>query len=125
MSNAESVEQTALSILQTLISIPFEQGYSVGREFPTLTTRHSIYAVRHRVEGLLYIGKSQNPRQRFTGGHKALVWCWLEGYEPEDVKIVAYPLSYPEWVQLSLSLEGLIIRATEPPFNVKIPMRDS
>lgn len=124
-SNSESVEQAAFSILETLLSTPFEHCYSVGREFPGLTTRHSIYAVRHRVEGLLYIGKSQNPRQRFTGGHKALVWCWLERYEPDDVRIVAYPLNYLQWAQLSLSLEGLIIQATEPPFNVKIPMRDS
>ena len=125
MSNSESVEQAAYLILETLISTPFEQCLPVGRAFPTLTTRHSLYAVRHRVEGLLYIGKSQNPRLRFTGGHKALVWCWLERYEPEDVRIAAYPLSYVQWTQLSLSLEGLIIQATEPPFNVKIPMRDS
>jgi hypothetical protein len=125
MSNSESVEQAARSILETLISTPFEQCFPIGREFPSLTTRHSIYAVRHRLEGLLYIGKSQNPRLRFTGGHKALVWCWLEKYEPEDVRIAVYPLSYLQWTQLSLSLEGLIIQATEPPFNVKIPMRDS
>ncbi len=124
MSNSESLEQEALSILETLISTAFEDCNPVGREFPSLTTRHSIYAVRHRVEGLLYIGKAQNPKQRFTGGHKALVWCWLAGYKPEDVRVVAYPLSYQQWAQLSLSLEGLIIQATEPPFNVKIPMRD-
>lgn len=124
MSNSESVERAALSILETLISTPFKQCYPIGREFSALTTRHSIYAVRHRVEGLLYIGKSQNPKQRFTGGHKALVWCWLEQYEPIDVRVIAYPLDYLQWTQLSLSLENLIIQATEPPFNVKIPMRD-
>ena len=124
MSNSGSLDQDASQILLTLLSTPFEECHPVGREFPNLTTRHSIYAVRHRDEGLLYIGKSQNPRQRFTGGHKALVWCWLERYQPEDVRIVAYPLTYRQWAQLSLSLENLIIQATEPPFNVKIPMRD-
>jgi predicted GIY-YIG superfamily endonuclease len=124
MSSAESVEPAAMTILETLIATPFAQCYPVGREFSTLTTRHSIYAVRHRLEGLLYIGKSQNPRQRFTGGHKALVWCWLERYQPEDVRIIAYSLNYSQWIQLSLSLENLIIQATEPPFNVKMPMRD-
>jgi hypothetical protein len=114
----------ARAILETLISKPFEACISVGREFPALTTQHSIYAVRHRTEGLLYIGKSQNPKSRFTGGHKALVWCWLEGYHPDDVRIAAYPLNYTQWSQLSLSLETLIIQATEPPFNVKVPMRD-
>jgi hypothetical protein len=52
MSNSESVEQAAYLILETLISTPFEQCLPVGRAFPTLTTRHSLYAIRHRVEGL-------------------------------------------------------------------------
>ena len=92
MSDYESVENEALEILEILISTSFEQCYSVSRDFPALTTRHSIYAVRHRIEGLLYIGKSQNPKQRFMGGHKALVWCWLERYNPEDVRIITYAL---------------------------------
>lgn len=118
MSN--EVEREALSILESLVSLPFDQCIPVSRDFPTLSTRHSLYAVRHRTEGLLYIGKSQNPKQRFGGGHKALVWCWLQRYEPQDVRIATFPLDYRQWTQLSLELENLIIRATEPPFNVKI-----
>jgi hypothetical protein len=124
MSSSDSIEQEALKILEFLLSTPFEQCYPVGREFVNLTPRHSLYAVRHRTVGLPYLGKAQNPRLRFTGGHKALVWCWLEGYVPVDVRIAVYPLDYRQWTQLSLNLEGLMIRATEPPFNVKIPMRD-
>lgn len=120
----DALDQEAQAILQVLISVPFDDCIPVGRNFPTLTTRHSIYAVRHRTEGLLYIGKTQNPKQRFTNGHKALVWCWIERYNPEDVRITAYPLEYLQWATLSLDLENLIIRASEPPFNVKIPMRD-
>jgi GIY-YIG catalytic domain len=117
-------EDEALQILGVLISTPFESCISVGRDFSSLTTCHSLYAIRHRNHGLLYIGKSQNPRQRFSGGHKALVWSWLELYHPSDVRITTYPLNYDQWSQLSLMLESLIIRATEPPFNVRIPMRD-
>lgn len=120
----DSTESEALEILQALTSRPFEECIPIGREFTTLTTQHSIYAVRHRQEGLLYVGKTQNPRLRFAGGHKALVWCWLERYNPEDVRIAAYPLNYQQWTALSLSLERLIIQATKPPFNAKIPMRD-
>jgi hypothetical protein len=120
----EPTADEALKILQALISQPFEACIPVGRDFPTLTTQHSIYAIRHRLEGLLYIGKSQNPRQRFTGGHKALVWCWIERYSPEDVRVATYSLDYRQWTTLSLSLESLIIQATAPPFNAKIPMRE-
>lgn len=123
-SVANPFEDEALQILSVLISIPFESCVPVGRDFSGLTTCHSLYAIRHRTDGLLYIGKSQNPRQRFSGGHKALVWSWLEFYNPSDVRITTYPLNYGQWSQLSLTLEALIIRATEPPFNVRIPMRD-
>ena len=125
MSNvANPFEDKALQILSVLISIPFESCVPVGRDFSGLTTCHSLYAIRHWTDGLLYIGKSQNPRQRFSGGHKALVWSRLEFYNPSDVRITTYPLNYGQWSQLSLTLEALIIRATEPPFNVRIPMRD-
>lgn len=120
----DALDQEAQTILQALIAVPFDNCIPVGRVFPTLTKRHSIYAVRQRIEGVLYIGKSQNPKQRFTNGHKALVWCWLERYNPEDVGITAYALDHRQWSTLSLDLENLIIRASEPPFNVKIPMRD-
>ena len=73
-------------------------------------------------QGLLYIGKAQNPKLRFAGGHKALVWCWLQHYDPSDVRVAVYPLDWQTWSTLSLELENQIIRATEPPFNVKIPM---
>lgn len=120
----DALDQEAQTILQALIAVPFDSCSPVGRVFPTLTKRHSIYAVRHRIEGVLYIGKSQNPKLRFTNGHKALVWCWIERYNPEDVRITAYALDHRQWSTLSLDLENLIIRASEPPFNVKIPMRD-
>lgn len=119
---SDDIQIEALEILETLVAIPFEACVPVSRNFATLSTRHSIYAIRHRTERLLYIGKSQNPKLRFAGGHKALVWCWLEGYSPVDVRIATYPLDYRQWSTLSLELESLILRATEPPFNVKIPM---
>jgi hypothetical protein len=118
----DDVRSEALRILETLVSLSFENCAPVSKDFPTLTTKHSLYAIRHRTEGLLYIGKSQNPKLRFTGGHKALVWCWLEGHNPNDVRVATYPLDYRQWSTLSLELEGLILRATQPPFNVKIPI---
>jgi len=120
----DEIRAEALKILEALITTPFSDCMILSREFSTLTTRHSIYAIRHRTEGLLYIGKSQNPKQRFAGGHKALVWCWFEHYNPDDVRITTYSLSYRQWSTLSLELESIIIQATKPPFNVKIPMRE-
>jgi len=117
-----NAEYEAQIILERLVSQPFDECQSVSRDFSGMTTRHSIYAVRHRTDGLLYIGKTQNPKTRFSAGHKALVWSWLQGYKPDDVKIAIYSFDWQKWTTLSLELESQIIRATEPPFNVKIPM---
>lgn len=117
-----TIEDEARHILEQLVSMPFGECQSVSKDFKTMATRHGIYAVRHRTDGIVYIGKSQNPKARFAAGHKALVWCWLEGYNPDDVAIAVYLLGWQKWTALSLELENQIIRATEPPFNVKIPM---
>jgi hypothetical protein len=80
-----------------------------------------IYAIRHKTEGLLYIGKAQNLRSRFSGGHKAFLWAWLDKYGDEDVRIAVQAISHWENPGLLLELEAIILRATEPPDNVQIP----
>ncbi|WP_326972962.1 GIY-YIG nuclease family protein [Chlorogloeopsis fritschii] len=35
--------------------------------------RPGIYAIRHKTDGLLYIGKTKSLRSRFSGGHKAFL----------------------------------------------------
>jgi len=119
-----TTENEAQTILEALVNQSFEECQPVSKTFSGMTTRSSIYAVRHRTEGLLYIGKAQNPKTRFAAGHKALVWSWLQGYKPDDVRIAVYSMDWQTWVALSLELERLILRATEPPFNVQIPMGD-
>ena len=76
-----------------------------------------IYAIRHKTEGLLYIGKAQNLRSRFSGGHKAFLWAWLDKYGDEDVRIAVQAISHWENPGLLLELEAIILRATEPPYN--------
>lgn len=53
----------AIAILKTLVSTPFEQRYPMGREFPALSTCHSLYAI---------CPISAKPKQHFKG-RKALV----------------------------------------------------
>ena len=117
-----TVEEEARLILEALVSQSFEECHPVSKDFSGMTTKHSIYAVRHQFQGLLYIGKAQNPKLRFAGGHKALVWSWIERYEPDEVRIAIYSLGWQKWTALSLELENLMLPATDPPFNVKIPM---
>ena len=117
----DEIRTEALKILEALLTTPFEDCITLSRDFSTLTTRHSIYAIRHQTERLLYIGKSQNPKQRFAGGHKALVWCWFERYDPDDVRIATYS-------RLLQTMGNAIIRARKsnnPNHRTTIQRQDS
>jgi excinuclease UvrABC nuclease subunit len=115
------IQAQAKVILEQIALIPFEQCQPLNREFQNIPARPGIYAVRHKTDGLLYIGKSKSLRGRFSGGHKAFLWAWLDKYEDEDVRIAVQVISYWENPALLLELEAIILRATEPPYNVQIP----
>nr|WP_255527383.1 GIY-YIG nuclease family protein [Trichocoleus sp. FACHB-46] len=89
-----------------------------------MTTRPGIYAVRHRTEGLLYVGKAQDIKERFRGGHKSLIWAWLADYDHRDVAIATHAIDFMHWRSLSSELKRIILQASKPPFNARIPMRD-
>jgi len=119
------IEAEAQRILETLVFMPFEDCHAMSRDLSRfLTRRPSIYAVKHRTQGILYIGKAKYPKERFKDGHKAFFWAWLERYDHEDVRLAIVAVTYPQWTQLLLDLEALILRASRPPYNVQIPMRD-
>jgi excinuclease UvrABC nuclease subunit len=121
---SELIGQEAETILHALASIPFEDCIPLSKEFRELPMSAGIYAVKHRTLGILYIGKTRILRDRFRGGHKALLWAFLEELRATDIRIAFYQLDFFEWRQLSLELERLILQAVNPPYNVKIPARD-
>jgi len=120
----ESIEQEAQAILNILASTPFQDCIALSKEFRELPMKAGIYAVKHRSLGILYIGKTRTLRDRFRGGHKALLWAFIEELKATDIRIAFYQLDFTQWIQLSSELESLIIQAVNPPYNVKIPARD-
>jgi excinuclease UvrABC nuclease subunit len=119
-SNSE-LQTQARRILDAIAFMPFDQCQSLNRGFENIPPRPGIYAVRHKTDGLLYIGKTKSLRGRFSGGHKAFLWAWLDKYNDEDVRIVVELIAYGGNPTLLLELEAIILRATEPPYNVQIP----
>ncbi|GJD19746.1 Excinuclease ABC, C subunit-like [Rivularia sp. IAM M-261] len=119
-NDSELVSQ-ARQILNVIAFTPFEECQPLSRDFVNLPARPGIYAIRHKSLGLLYIGKTKSLRSRFTGGHKAFLWAWLDKYGDEEVRIAVQTISYWENPALLLELEAIILRATEPPYNVQIP----
>jgi len=111
----------AYQILDALVSIPLEQCQPIDRSFLTMPSHPGLYAIRHHTEGLLYIGKTKNLRGRFSGGHTAFLWAWLDRYSDQDIRIAIHLLLPWKTPALLLELEAIILRATEPPYNVQIP----
>ena len=120
-TNDSELQAQARKILDAIAFTPFEQCQPLTRQFDNIPARPGIYAVRHITDGLLYIGKTKSLRWRFSGGHKAFLWAWLDKYNDEDVRIAMQLISYCENPALLLELEAIILRATEPPYNVQIP----
>jgi GIY-YIG catalytic domain len=78
-TNSENIaitelESQARTILNSLVQRPFSNCTPISRDFANLATKPGIYAIRHHQEGLLYIGKAQDIKERFRGGHKAITW---------------------------------------------------
>ncbi|MEI6330013.1 MAG: GIY-YIG nuclease family protein [Pseudanabaena sp. ELA645] len=120
--SASEIKQQARNILDAIAFTPFEECQSLNRDFINIPDLPGIYAIRHKYEGLLYIGKTKSLRSRFKGGHKAFLWAWLDKYKDEDVRIALQIIPYSKNPALLLELEAIILRATEPPYNVQIPM---
>lgn len=118
------LEAQAAQLLQTLIAVPFAACAPISREFRDLPMSPGLYAVRHRDQGLLYLGRARKLRDRFRGGHKACTWSWLDNYAHADVAIAIAPLSMADVLKLGSALEGLLIHATQPPYNAQYPSRD-
>jgi excinuclease UvrABC nuclease subunit len=126
------IESQAREILNFLMQLPFSECVPISRDFAGLTFKPGIYAIRHRWQslsrgesaGLLYVGKAQDIKERFRGGHKAVTWSWLADYNHRDVAIAICEIDYRQWRTLSSDLEGIILVWSKPPFNIRIPMRD-
>lgn len=116
------IQQQARAILDELAFMPFDRCFPVGRNFKHLPPCPGIYGIRHQVEGLLYLGKTNDLRARFSGGHKAFTWAWLDLYNPIEVRIGIKSLDRWGNPGLLSEVEAILLRATEPPYNVKIPM---
>ncbi|MEG4804515.1 GIY-YIG nuclease family protein [Microcoleus sp. ARI1-B5] len=72
-TNDSDLQIQARRILDAIAFIPFEQCQPLTRGFESIPARPGIYAIRHRTDGLLYIGKTKSLRGRFSGGHKAFL----------------------------------------------------
>lgn len=117
--SVDAINAEALRILKLLDEMSFDACCPLTREFAELPPSPGIYAVKHKTQGILYIGKSGSVKGRFKGGHKALGWAFMDRFDPDDVRIAVVTLRL-QWIRLSLQLEQIVIRELLPPYNVRI-----
>lgn len=113
------VREEAQKLFERFAAMPRTEYHALTRQFETVPTRPGIYAFHHQSEGILYIGKAVNIRQRLRGGHKALGWAFIDRFDPDHVKVMAAVLGYQGWLQV-LDIEALMIQAIRPRYNVRI-----
>jgi excinuclease UvrABC nuclease subunit len=111
-----SLNAEAQIILENLSSMPFDDCYPLSRDFLNVPTCPGLYAVRHRTEGILYVGQTIKLRKRFKDGHKAFFWAFLEYCTPDDIRIAAELLGFQS-LKRAEDLETLMIRAARPRYN--------
>lgn len=116
---SDFVRSEADWLLEYFRSMPFEECHVLTRKFETVPARTGVYAFRHRVNGVLYIGKAANMQRRIRNGHKALGWAFVDRLDPEDVRIAARVLGYRAWQQV-LDIEARMIQIARPSYNIVV-----
>ena len=123
MVDQDLIREEATRLLDIICTTSFNDCYPLSREFRELPNRAGIYAIKHRSQGILYLGKSGNVRVRLRGGHKALGWAFIDRLDPDDVRIAVAQLSF-SWTRLSLQLEKIMLRQIRPSYNDRIAQED-
>lgn len=112
-----TLEQEAQAVLNSLRSLQFEQCYPLSRHFREVPSNPGFYAFRYHEE-ILYIGMTNNWRSRFSQGHKALGWAFLERLDPDDVRIAVVKLGARTPKQ-GAYIEARMIQTAQPRYNVQ------
>lgn len=112
--------EVAQRILDQLAFMRFEECHRLSREFKNIPTVPGLYAIRHRTEGILYIGLGLQLRRRFRDtGHKAFFWAFLDYYFPDDIRIAISLLEDFQTFRQSEDLEARMIQIAQPRYNVR------
>jgi excinuclease UvrABC nuclease subunit len=112
----DKCQQTAIEILDRLTMMPFEDCCKLDKALQYLPKKSGIYAIKHQNEGILYIGKSFNIRNRFMGGHKALFYAYADHFPLSDIRVAVVTLSDAQRNQ-ALELEARILQVAQPRYN--------
>ena len=107
-TNDSELQIQARKTLDAIVFTPFDQCQPLSREFANIPARPGIYAIRHKTDGLLYIGTMSKFHRRGEPMQAKL----QEQLSPADAEVILGRL--PERIR-----EALIARATEIEYPVE------
>jgi hypothetical protein len=116
----DRIKQESRNILKILSSTAFENCYPLTKDFKQLPRQPGLYAIRHRDQGIQYLGKALNLRDRFKSGHSAIVSAYIDGLDADALRIAVVTVS-PYWLASLDALEARMIVEVKPRYNIYIP----
>jgi hypothetical protein len=105
-------------VIKLLKRIKFDDCYEATADGSNLPRRPGIYAFKHRDKRILYVGKSNNVRQRFNARHGVFVDLFFAGYAIDDLRIAVVPIIGDDLPYLEI-IEAIVISTLTPEFNRK------
>ena len=104
--------------VKLLNRIQFEECYEGSPNGLTLPRVPGLYAFKHQDGRILYVGRSNNIRNRFRDGHSVFVELFFAGYVSIEVRIAVVPLigDYLPYLEV---IEAMVIFTLTPEFNKK------
>lgn len=105
-------------VVRLINRIPFEECYEGSPNGRNLPRVPGLYAFKHQAGQILYVGKSNNIRNRFRDGHSVFVDLFFAGYVSTEVRIAVVPLvgDYLPYLEV---IEAMVIFTLTPRFNKK------
>lgn len=105
-------------VIKAFERIRFEDCYEGTPNGHNLLPVPGLYAFKHQDGSILYVGRSNNIRNRFRDGHDVFVRLFFAGYSASDVRIAIAPLIGDHLPYLEV-VEAMVIFTLAPQFNKK------
>jgi hypothetical protein len=120
MPSLKRVNNECDRILKIIQNKKFEDCLVIQRGFKNLGFETGIYAIKSDDDTVLYVGKASAFRTRFQGGHQTLNNMFLDGMNPQGIRLVTVPTPI-RYLDSLLIIEKWIIFLLQPKYNKQIP----
>jgi hypothetical protein len=120
MPSLKRINNECNRILKIIQNKKFADCLVLERGFKNLSFETGIYAMKSDDDTVLYVGKASAFRTRFQAGHQTLNDLFIDGINPQSIRLVTVPTSI-RYLDSLLIIEKWIIFLMRPKYNRQIP----